>query len=573
MRVKEPPASSPYKGNTDLLLIKHLSETHNRHYAAQHKHNRPKAAPQRPRNKRRPKPVYGPPPQEHQSSVIDNYDFKYTPNEDTSYNDHAPQREHAYHNEQNQQHNNQQQQYAETDEDTSSYNNYAHHQEKKQPQHNHQQQYVSFGEPPEESSSTSSVDYNRHQLEQPSPTPIHNLPIESNSNHYMLPPSTSYGVPVAPIINVYPDKLEYMHRNLPSAASESNAEAPTSANSLYNVLKKLQPTNTNNGAASYVPEDTASSNQPHLHFAEPLPDYYPGARETSHKPSSPSAGIQFHSVPDRPFNDPVSSSHLDDGQFDDINSDENDEFGPYSAQNFNNAFQIASSGNQRSSIHRPVPKNHRSDIKFNDQTVDRLLARYNNASYLGAVPKRSHTLDTDDLRSAFANDFSRFRIGAPSISKPKRFGQRIPKKREPETTPRTAEHRQEIKMDTEDAKPTTTQSPDATTASSTDASPILVLLSSKNNASDTSSASSAPSNAPIKRDTISSTLAAARRRKPHRQPVAHQSTPPNQYDQLNIRNLTKRLFDDLNVEILSIQPSKSHSFYAGTVTPTTIPRT
>lgn len=556
VRVKEPSAASPYKGNTDLLLIKHLAETHNRHYATHHKHSRPKVAPSRTRNKRRPKPVYGPPTVHQESNPIDNYDLKYAQDDDSSFKDQAQPASPTHHQT-------------------------VHHNQQ-------QHQHISFGEPPEETSFTpidSSIDYAPKEPERIAPASIYNLPIEPNSNHYMLPPSTSYGVPVAPIINVYPDKLEYMHSNLASPSLSSSAFTPTSSNSLYNILNKLK--SPNNGAASHISEDTASSNQPLLHFAEPLPDYYPGFSTTFTTPSSPRAGIQFHSVPDQPLSEPETS--LDDDQFDDINDDRVDEFGIPSSALSKISYEYAESSNHRS-ISKPQPrhqlqKNHNN--KFRDQTVERFLERYNNGTTLGAAPQRSHTLDNDDLRNAYANDFSRFRFAAASVPKPARFGQRIPKARVPETTTTTRssanvqlltgtssstqfEDGRATKPVPVDTTASSRQTADVTTdTTTTAASPILVLLSAKNNDTNTTLRSHS---GPSKRDTISSGVTSARLRK-YRSPALHSRTSMSQYDQLNIGNLTKRLFDNVNVEILSVEPSKSHSFYAGIVTPTTTTNT
>lgn len=415
----------------------------------------------------------------------------------------------------------------------------------------------------------------------------------------MLPPSTSYGVPITPVINVYPDKLEYDKINQPPS--------PPSP-SLYTILHDLQSFGHVSEQSTVAPNTVGS----HLHFAEPLPDYYPSETKASQfEPSTHThtsihidhddaviAPIQYHVFDHDSTNDADAAANDGDDQYDDIN---NDDYRPAHLVHSKSSF-----GPATYTVHRPQQphKQYRSNA-----IVDRFLAAQSAATktYHKDAPaavgshshstssrpptQRAHTLDTDDLRDAFVGDFSRFRLRARVPSQRGNFGQRIPKQKG-------------VVVDvTTTAKPfvVETTTPGAVDESAT--SSILVLLSARNNdsrplssvtamkaAGDAAEATALPqktvSHRTKKREqsaTIAKTfpardnstrMATLRRRRlksaPQEPAAVLQLTNNHTADAAGLptsKPILQRIFDEPNVEILSIEPSRSHSFYAGTMAP------
>lgn len=432
---------------------------------------------------------------------------------------------------------------------------------------------------------------------------LHSLPIELNASGYMLPPSTSYGVPVAPVINVYPDKLEY---------DKSNHQPPSPPSpTLYNILHDLQSFGHVSAKSTAAPNTVGS----HLHFAEPLPDYYPTEDKTP--PFEPSththtsihidhddaviAPIQFHVFDHDGTSEADAAANDADDQYDDIN---NDDYRPAHSVHSKSSF-----GPPTYTVHRPQQphKQYRSNA-----IVDRFLATQSAAtkthakgaaaaagshSHAGSPPptQRAHTLDTDDLRDAFVGDFSRFRLRAQVPAQRSPFGQRIPKQKGVV-----------VDVATTTTEPVAVDTTAATTPGAADeaaTSSILVLLSARNNdsrplspvpvmkaAGDATVATALPLRAdsqrtkkreptatsakafpPRQNSTRMATLRRRRLKSAAQAPAAELQLTTNftadAAGSTTTKPILQRIFDEPNVEILSIEQSRSHSFYAGTMAP------
>lgn len=459
----------------DVQLIKYLSRNNQRHTS-------------RPRPRRRPKPVYGPPAYNHGTPLNEP---TYAKPPKTSYSNPQPIHDDP----------------LPPQVSYFPFNNYESNQQN------------SFAEPPS-TVRTDSV-----------------LPIQHESSAYKLPPSTSYGVPVSPIINVYPDKSEYMKNNQPP--------------SLYNLYDEtpsvIQPT------SYHVPP----SNQPAYNFAEPtlnssLYKYnFPTGYYTGKDPYSSTAAIGEIS---------------EEGSFP---PDDSDDYG----------FDASLDRLQ------PKPSNeisvrHRTKVRIpSDQFVDDLLVLPKEPIGSSSTQTHSqpspfltnfnHNLDTDDLRESYsAGGERRVTKTRPKPKKrknhqpsnhrakaPTQFGARIGAAKKEKTITTTTSAAPKTTSATTESFRTTTEE-----ASSTEQPTNFVLLSAANDAkSDLSD--SIPTQDQKKPDVDMKTTrkrnVAGRISNYHRvQPKEKEPTP----------TITAKLDSPRpSVEILSIDKSRSISFYAGTV--------
>lgn len=487
---------------SDIQLIKYISRNTNRHGT-------------KPRPRRRPKPVYGP-PDYIQGTPIGPPQKPIRPNygpPKTKYIDQEqPPLSVSY--------------FPSNDYDAS------------------QNQHNSFAEPPPVPT--------RPEIEEDA-----SLPIQSDSSAYRLPPSTSYGTPVSPIINVYPDKLEYMKNNQP-------------ASSLYNIF---------NSVPALIPQTTFQPPLPNpppvFNFAEPT---FNSSLHTYNLPSGYYTGkdpyLSVGSIGE--ISEESSSSQF--------NLDEEDEFSAEASSEYEKP---------RPAINQNVrrPASHHSLFHApSDQYVDDLLvfpkeplgsssSNVNAQSTSPFINNFNHNLDTEDLREHYSAGTEQRPIKTHKRSKRRKH----PK---PVETAKPAEFGTRIGFAKSTAAPTST-------SSTTIPTPVnFVLLSAANHKPyiEDDEESYEQSNEQLTTDTATSQERSvfARVSKYHQSHnngdknesistesklhPQHRDTYASADDEPLLRSTTTShpLAESQrgkNFEIVSIDRSQSHSYYAGTVAP------
>lgn len=474
---------------SDIQLIKYISR------------NNRKGAKQRPR--RRPKPVYGPPDYPQGTPIGPAQKpprTKYGPPKQT-----APEQERrpesvSY--------------FPSNDYDAS------------------QDQHQSFAEPPAAPS--------------PRPQPPAadlSLPIQSDTSAYRLPASTSYGVPVSPIINVYPDKLEYMKNNQPTS-------------NLYNLFDSIP---------SIVPQ---TAYQPP--FANPPPVF-------NYAEPKFNSSLHTYNINSGYYKDPYSPDgaigEISDGEY---SLEEEDEFSAEASSE-----QVQPRPYPKQNTRRPTQQHHSIFRTPTNQYVDDLLvfpkeplgsssSNVHTQSHSPFVNNFNHNLDTEDLREHYSagtdqrpiikrNRSKRRKQPKPDTTNPIQFGTRIGVAKTPATTTtnQTPLNYVLLSATNQQSDPNESTNIDSIPSTSITADPITALKlnvpgrvfkyrKAQYNDEKNDSISSESKLHPRHRDTYSTA------NDDSLQPIP---TLP----------LAEPLRE--NIEIVSIDKSRSHSYYAGTVAP------